>query len=104
MHLRMSWIQRTLLWFRHLLSRINHLHHSWIHSFILPSVLTPGFRAPETREIQTAHERHIEDVTNVRHVPLLVPQILAMQSKGYNLTAIAAMVTDKRIPVTAPAP
>jgi len=42
MRLRMSWIQRTLSWLQHLLSHIQHLRHSWIQSFILPSVLTPG--------------------------------------------------------------
>jgi hypothetical protein len=54
--------------------------------------------------LQVAPECRIEDISNVQAVRLLVPQILATQSKGYNLVAIAAMRADKGIAVTAPAP
>jgi hypothetical protein len=57
MYLRMPWIQRTLSWLQHLPSRINHLPHSWIHSFILPSVFTPGILLCWTD--QASHRLHI---------------------------------------------
>ena len=55
------------------------------------------------RELQNAPECPVEEVSKVRAVRLLAPQILAMQSKGYSLVVIASMLTDKGIPVTAPA-
>jgi hypothetical protein len=55
-------------------------------------------------QLQDASECHIEDISKGQAVRLLAPQILAMQSKGYNLVAIAAMLADKGIALTAPAP
>jgi hypothetical protein len=55
------------------------------------------------RELQDAPECPVEEVSKVRAVKLLAPQICAMQSKGYSLVAIAAMLSDKGLAVTAAA-
>jgi len=50
------------------------------------------------RELQDAPECPVEEVSKIRAVRLLAPQICAMQSKGYSLAAIAAMLSDKALP------
>jgi len=55
------------------------------------------------RELQDAPECPVEEVSKVRAVRLLAPQICAMQSKGYSLVAIAAMLSERGLAVTAPA-
>jgi hypothetical protein len=55
------------------------------------------------RELQDAPECPVEEVSKIRAVRLLAPQICAMQSKGYSLAAIAAMLSDKGLTVTAAA-
>jgi hypothetical protein len=55
------------------------------------------------RELQNAPECPVAEISKVRAVRLLAPQIHSMQSKGYSLVAIAAMLTDKGLAVTASA-
>jgi hypothetical protein len=52
------------------------------------------------RAFEGVPECRVEEVTKVQAIRMLVPQIHAMQSKGYNLRAIAGMLSEHGIAVT----
>jgi hypothetical protein len=52
------------------------------------------------RALDALPEYQEEEVTKSRAVRMLVPQVLALQSKGYSLVAIAKVISDKGIPVS----
>jgi len=52
------------------------------------------------RAIESLPECQVDEVTKVQAVRMLVPQIQAMQSKGYSLGAIAKMFSENGIVVT----
>jgi hypothetical protein len=62
------------------------------------------FRVDAIEQVQHAldalPEYQEEEVTKTRAVRMLVPQVLALQSKGYSLVAIAKVISDKGIPVS----
>jgi hypothetical protein len=53
------------------------------------------------RAIESLPECQVDEVTKVQAIRMLVPQIQAMQSKGYSLGAIAKMFSENGIVVTA---
>jgi hypothetical protein len=53
------------------------------------------------RSLDALPEHRDEEVTKTQAIRMLAPQIHAMQSKGYTMSAIAAMLSDRGIAVTA---
>lgn len=53
------------------------------------------------RAFETAPEHRVKEVPKVQAIRILIPQIRTMQSKGYDWEAIAALLSEQGIPVTA---
>ena len=53
------------------------------------------------RVLESVPECSVQEVTRVQAIRMLAPQISALQSKGYSLGAIAGMLSDKGMAVSA---
>jgi hypothetical protein len=53
------------------------------------------------KTLEALPEHRQEEVTKVQAIRMLAPQIHAMQSKGYNLASIAAVLSERGIAVSA---
>jgi hypothetical protein len=65
-----------------------------------PSKLPMALIEQVRRVLEDTPECREEEVTKVQAIRMLAPQIHAMQSKGYGLKAIAALLSDKGIAVS----
>ena len=59
------------------------------------------YRAPPRRTLENVPESRVDEVTTVQAVRMLTSEIYAMQAKGYGLRAIAELLSENSVVITA---